>query len=174
MKLDLSFLLEKEDESCDVTVTYDGETVRLSGTEYQKSASEPFTLTFYNDEGKKLYLSGSTKVSFTCPCDRCLEDTEVTVPVKLSEEFTIENDVISCDEEEGVICIEDNALDVDGLVVNEILVNWPTKVLCKDDCKGICPVCGKNRNIIECDCDTVVLDPRMQQFQDVFKDFKEV
>jgi uncharacterized protein len=65
-------------------------------------------------------------------------------------------------------------LDVDCLVVNEILVNWPTKVLCKEDCKGICPVCGKNRNLYDCGCDTVVLDPRMQQFQDVFKDFKEV
>ena len=40
--------------------------------------------------------------------------------------------------------------------------------------RGICPVCGTNRNEKDCGCDTVVLDPRMQQFQDVFKDFKEV
>ncbi|MCR5545166.1 MAG: DUF177 domain-containing protein [Lachnospiraceae bacterium] len=113
-------------------------------------------------------------MSFLSPCDRCLEEVEVSVPIKISEEFDISDDTISCDEEEGVICIEENFLDVDCLVVNEILVNWPAKVLCKEDCKGICPVCGKNRNLEECDCDTFVMDPRMQQFQDVFKDFKEV
>ena len=53
-------------------------------------------------------------------------------------------------------------------------MNWPAKVLCGEDCKGICPVCGANRNEKDCGCDTVVLDPRMQKFQDVFKDFKEV
>ena len=174
MKLDLSFLLEKENETTDVTVSYDLEEIFIGGSTYQKSVSEPFSLTFYNDEGKKLYVSGSTNVSYVCPCDRCLDDVTVQIPVKLSEEFSISDDVISCDEEEGVICIQDNELDVDVLVMNEILVNWPLKVLCKEDCKGICPVCGQNRNVVDCGCDTVVLDPRMQQFQDVFKDFKEV
>ncbi|MCR4675524.1 MAG: DUF177 domain-containing protein [Lachnospiraceae bacterium] len=174
MKLDLSFLLDKENETTDVSVSCDVTSVSIGGTSYRKSSDEPFTLTFYNDEGKKLYVSGSTKVSFISPCDRCLEEVEIEIPVKISEEFFISNDIITCDEEEGVICIEENSLDVDCLVVNEILVNWPAKVLCKEDCKGICPVCGKNRNIEECDCDTSVMDPRMQQFQDVFKDFKEV
>ncbi len=174
MKLELSFLLEKENETTDVSVSYDMTEISIGGTTYKKSASEPFNLTFYNDEGKKLYVSGSTKVSYVSPCDRCLEDVEVSVPVKISEEFDISDDTFSCNEEEGVICIQDNELDVDCLVVNEILVNWPSKVLCKEDCKGICPVCGKNRNLYDCGCDTVVLDPRMQQFQDVFKDFKEV
>ena len=41
-------------------------------------------------------------------------------------------------------------LDVEAFVYDEILVNWPAKILCKEDCKGICPVCGQNRNLKEC------------------------
>ncbi len=65
------------------------------------------------------------------------------------------------------------SLDVDALVHDEILMNWPAKILCKDDCKGICPVCGQNLNEGECGCDTFVPDPRMAVIQDIFKN-KEV
>ncbi|MDD6168654.1 MAG: DUF177 domain-containing protein, partial [Lachnospiraceae bacterium] len=54
------------------------------------------------------------------------------------------------------------------------LVNWPAKVLCKPDCKGICPKCGTNLNLETCDCEQGELDPRMAAFQDVFNKFKEV
>ena len=63
---------------------------------------------------------------------------------------------------------------MDRLIFNEILVNWPAKVLCKSDCKGICPKCGTNLNLATCDCEQGELDPRMAQFQDVFNKFKEV
>ena len=70
--------------------------------------------------------------------------------------------------------LEEHELDVDRLIYDEILVNWPTKVLCKDDCKGICPVCGQNLNQQDCGCDRQVIDPRMAKFQDIFNEFKEV
>ena len=65
-------------------------------------------------------------------------------------------------------------LDVDELVYSEILVNWPLRVLCKEDCKGICSICGKNLNHGTCDCDHTDLDPRMAQIRDIFNKFKEV
>ena len=60
------------------------------------------------------------------------------------------------------------------LVYSEILVNWPLRVLCKEDCKGICSICGKNLNHGTCDCDHTDLDPRMAQIRDIFNKFKEV
>ena len=65
-------------------------------------------------------------------------------------------------------------LDVDKLVYAEILVNWPMRVLCKDDCKGICKVCGMNLNKGACSCQRTELDPRMAAIQDIFNKFKEV
>ena len=71
-------------------------------------------------------------------------------------------------------CIQNKKLDVDALMHNEILTDWPMQVLCSEDCKGICPSCGANRNRTSCDCDTAVLDPRMAAIRDIFSKFKEV
>ncbi len=174
MKLDLTFLLEHENQTKEAEAFFDLSEITIGSSQVRKLAADPLVLTFYNDEGKKLYVSGSTKVTYQTVCDRCLTETEVCVPVHISEEFEIADDEILYDDEEGVACIEENHLDVDCLVKNEILMNWPSKVLCKEDCKGICPVCGKNRNLEECSCDTFVPDPRMAEALDVFKKFKEV
>jgi len=65
-------------------------------------------------------------------------------------------------------------LDIDKMVYDEILVNWPMKVLCREDCKGICKKCGTNLNVKTCDCEKSELDPRMAAIQDIFNKFKEV
>ena len=52
---------------------------------------------------------------------------------------------------------------------SEMLIGWPTKVLCKEDCKGICNVCGQNLNEGTCDCEDTGLDPRMSVVRDLFK-----
>ena len=70
--------------------------------------------------------------------------------------------------------IDGYTLDVDQLVGSEILIGWPTKILCSEDCKGICNVCGQNLNQGTCNCEDTSLDPRMSVIRDVFKNFKEV
>lgn len=65
-------------------------------------------------------------------------------------------------------------LDADRLIYGELLYSWPTKVLCREDCRGICSNCGANLNEAECGCDRTAPDPRMAAFQDVFNKFKEV
>ena len=70
--------------------------------------------------------------------------------------------------------IQGYTLDVDKLIYNEVIVGWPAKILCSEDCKGICNVCGQNLNEGTCDCEDTGLDPRMSVIRDVFKNFKEV
>jgi len=65
-------------------------------------------------------------------------------------------------------------LDVDQLVGNELTLTLPMRVLCSDNCKGICNRCGTNLNRGTCDCDNRSLDPRMSVIQDIFKQLKEV
>ena len=64
--------------------------------------------------------------------------------------------------------------DTNELAKSEILLHWPMKILCKDDCKGLCSKCGADLNYEECGCDRTVLDPRMAAIQDIFNKFKEV
>ena len=61
-------------------------------------------------------------------------------------------------------------LDVDGLIYSEVVVNLPMKHLCKDDCEGICPKCGKDLNEGDCGCPAKEIDPRLQALADLLKD----
>ena len=66
------------------------------------------------------------------------------------------------------------SLDVEQLVHNEILIHWPLRVLCKENCRGICPKCGKDLNEGSCECYQTSPDPRMAVISDIFSKFKEV
>ena len=99
------------------------------------------------------------------------------VHVKISRitkgSVTDESEVESEDLDEANY-IDGYTLDVDQLISSEILIGWPTKILCSEDCKGICNVCGQNLNQGTCNCEDTSLDPRMSVIRDVFKNFKEV
>jgi uncharacterized protein len=72
-------------------------------------------------------------------------------------------------EQDDISYIEDCNLDVDRLILDELFTLLPMNVLCKEDCKGICKVCGTNLNMSTCECDQTVPDPRMAVFGDIFK-----
>lgn len=133
----------------------------------------PFELKFTNEENKKLFIQGETSVTIAIPCDRCLEDVDREFPIVLDKELDLTNqeDEKRMDETDYMIGTD---LDVDKLIFGEILVSWPMKVLCKDDCKGICKRCGANLNTTECQCQKTEPDPRMAAIQDIFNKFKEV
>ncbi len=174
MKVELTEFLEKEDVTVEKEVALDIEGVTINGVDYERKDKNSITLTFFNAEGKNLYISGSTELEFGAQCDRCLEDVLVKIPVEVSADIGIADDVFSMENDEGLDYIEDGFLDTDGMIMAEVHLGWPSKILCKDDCLGLCPVCGKNRNLVTCDCDTEVRDPRMMQFLDVFNQSKEV
>ena len=81
-------------------------------------------------------------------CDRCL------IPFNKSFSFDCEHILVretNTDNDEYVVT-EGDSLDLDELVIQDILLQLPSKMLCKDDCKGLCPVCGTDLNFNECNC----------------------
>ena len=105
----------------------------------------------------------------------CLEDVEVKVTLDFKHKIDTESDAYDQSEDlDENNYIDGYSLDVEQLVYNELLVGWPTKILCSEDCKGICNVCGQNLNKGTCNCEDTGLDPRMSVIRDVFKNFKEV
>ena len=134
---------------------------------------EPFVLKFTNEENKRLLIQGETEVTIAIPCGRCLEDVEQVFRLVVEKEI----DLAGGSEEpamEELALMAGTSLDVDQLIFGEILVSWPMKVLCREDCKGICKRCGANLNLAECQCQKTELDPRMAAIQDIFNKFKEV
>lgn len=142
---------------------------------YPVVSKEPVTLRIQNVGNRCLVLSGAAKLSLELRCSRCLD------PVRhdFSLEFNRDLDMKQSEEErleelDEQPYLSGYNLDVDQLVRNELLMSLPMKVLCSENCKGICNRCGTNLNHETCDCETRVLDPRMSVIQDIFKQSKEV
>lgn len=134
----------------------------------------PVSLRIANRENKRLLIQGTVDLEAEIPCGRCLEEVLTPVHFDIAKELTIVDGSAVDEEMEETDYLIGFELDVDKLVYAEILVNWPMKVLCKEDCKGICRICGMNLNKGACDCQRTELDPRMAAIQDIFNKFKEV
>lgn len=99
-------------------------------------------------------------------CDRCLQPVELPVNADFALEYITGSDYESSeaaeltDEEMSVSVFDGEAIDVDEIVKEQILLAVPTRMLCREDCKGICPECGIDRNSGECACVTDDVDPR--------------
>ena len=123
---------------------------------------------------KELVIDGECKLVLEIPCDRCLEPVAIEFNLEFSKNIDLAADEYQVDELDEKNYIDGYNLDVDKLLYNEMLIGWPMKILCSDDCKGICNVCGQNLNKGTCNCEDTSLDPRMSVIRDVFKNFKEV
>lgn len=164
---------ENKEEQVEVTIDMTSFDSKLGS--FPILEKKPFELHLRNEENKRLLISGETDVRIAIPCDRCLEEVQTEVHLVFDKKIPLaesENgDENELEEADYMIGFH---LDIDRFVYDEILVNWPMKVLCKEDCKGICKQCGANLNKQDCDCRKTELDPRMAAIQDVFNKFKEV
>ena len=121
----------------------------------------------------ELEITGKCRIVLEIPCDRCLEPVLVEFPLDFTKNINLKDDDLA-DEMDEKNYIDGYNLDVDKLLYNEMLIGWPMKILCSEDCKGICNTCGQNLNKGTCNCEDTSLDPRMSVIRDVFKNFKEV
>ncbi|MCR5756162.1 MAG: DUF177 domain-containing protein, partial [Acetatifactor sp.] len=120
-------------------------------------------------------VTGHLKLTFDTVCDRCLASVPTVMEFDFDRKVTSPEYVATDeDEDECSDIMEGYQLNVETFMYHEILTNWPLKILCKEDCKGVCPVCGQNLNDGECGCDTFVPDPRMAMLKDIFNANKEV
>ena len=99
------------------------------------------------------------ELSYSTCCDRCLTDMEKTFPF----DYTKDVKAGPGDENfEGIMLSGDESFDYEQEVVTEVLISFPSKHLCSEDCKGLCPVCGCNLNEQKCSCVQKELDPRLE------------
>ena len=149
--------------------------ITVQGEKFPVLAPDPVKLKIVNSGDSVLAIQVQGKVSAVIPCSRCLEDVKYDFPLSIERSVDMKLSAEEMEEsEEEYNFIEKGHLNVDQLVKNELLINWPIRVLCKKDCKGICSRCGANLNLGDCGCDREELDPRMAAVKDIFSKFKEV
>lgn len=103
------------------------------------------------------YLHGKAQIA----CGRCLEPFELPLKIELDETFYSQHHNQE-DVAEDWTPYHGEQLDMTPVAVKAIISELPMKVLCAEDCKGICQKCGKNRNQEYCDCINEEIDPRLE------------
>lgn len=93
---------------------------------------------------RSCYLDFDIEFTLFGECNRCLNESERTYTVNVREELG--------ENEEGSYPIKSDMVDLDKITDDYIIMNLPVNFLCKEDCKGICTVCGANLNLGECEC----------------------
>ncbi len=134
--------------------------------------SEPVVIKGVLTNTKKGILfeaDGNTEAVYLC--SRCLERVRVPIQFNINEMFypsgSVENE-----KEAETFC--DDEMDLTDVIQRSILENLPMKVVCKEECKGLCPKCGKNLNEGDCDCNDTEFDPRLESLRTLFNVDEEV
>ena len=118
-------------------------------------------------KGKAL-IQGNTSLEFVLSCDRCLKPVKTLVELDFEREILAPELVTDEEIKEDQHFVEEYELDVNALLTEELQLSWPSKILCDEDCKGICKKCGQNLNEGSCECDDFVPDVRFANLMDIF------
>jgi uncharacterized protein len=116
----------------------------------------------------------TTSVEYVAQCARCLSPVSGVFSLDLEKTVAPRNLLGDLDEDklDEFAIIEDGFLDMDEQLLEQLEMEFPMRFLCHEDCKGLCPKCGKNLNEGECDCDHTEIDPRMEPLRKLLEQMK--
>ena len=122
-------------------------------------------------DGDTVFIRGHLGARVPLTCGRCLEPYVVSVRPVVDARFVPSPGTRGEERELGAADLETDvyqhgALDLTALLETETSLALPMKPLCRDGCRGLCPVCGGNRNTTACACETRAPDPRWATLKD--------
>ncbi|MCL2518053.1 MAG: DUF177 domain-containing protein [Oscillospiraceae bacterium] len=155
MKIDMKPILNGETDSIEIDFDL------IQPEEYAVQGIEnPIKISGYikNYDGYiKMVLSSS--INYKVECARCLEGIggkhELEFEKVIASAKTLQNE-----DNDDYLIIENDMIDIALPLSEQIVMEFPVKHLCRDDCMGLCPKCGKNLNENKCGCDLTEPDPR--------------
>lgn len=156
MLLGLSQIIDRPGASVPFSVSVDLSDLRY-GVSYPVSEPVLAEGSVRNTAGV-LVMQGNIATTIHGICDRCASefDRKVEFPIDVVLVTKLESEE---NEDEWVFPLEGDSADLDDIVRTVFVLNLDSKLLCKEDCKGLCPQCGKNLNDGPCNC-RKELDPR--------------
>lgn len=111
-------------------------------------------------------LSGDTVGDIEAECSSCLTSVKQSIDFEIVENF---QKAEYAEEAEDLKILEGYEIDVDEQVYQNLIMNLPLKIVCKDDCKGLCTKCGVNLNTSTCDCKSKgEINPKFEKLLEFF------
>ncbi len=122
---------------------------------------------------------GELTADLELACSRCLEPTSAHTVIPFYEQFKLEDNEHSDDDDDfdenevggdDFVELPGDKLDLKPYLEESLLLFMPFAPLCDKDCKGLCQACGQNLNEHTCSCNTEKIDPRFAALKDLFKE----
>lgn len=130
--------------------------------------------------GEEIRIAGSLETAAELGCSRCLELAKIEVrrPFDLffresDEEMFDEDEVELSEEDTRTAFFSGTRLALGDILREQVLLALPMKALCRVDCKGLCPVCGTNRNLNTCTCTDESFSPHMEKLLEIKRKLEE-
>ena len=119
---------------------------------------------YVTDNAGYMRLIATASLAYSAECDRCLEPVKDEYVLQfertVADEGTLSEEQLEDNIDEYVV-IQDAKLDIDEQLTEALLLEFPRKILCSEDCAGLCPKCGKILKYGACSCPTKEIDPRL-------------
>ena len=132
--------------------------------DYEFAVALDVEVSFYRAE-LDLFFDGRFRGQATGTCGRCLDRFPLTVAddfsVVLTPETPLSGEIELAPAELTESFYSGTEVDLTRLVYEQVLLALPTRPLCDEQCRGLCPHCGVNRNTSQCSCTDQVGDPRL-------------
>ncbi len=141
-------LLYRPGEKRNVEVTIDAETAAGFGMRFTQLPDVKGVL---ENRAGVLFFRYTAACTADLVCDRCL--ASVAMCMNESFEHVVVTETATEQNDSDYLLTEDAMLDIAEVVMTDLRLALPSKILCSEDCLGICPRCGTNRNETSCDCE---------------------
>ena len=178
MKIDLTTVLNKRCSEIKVDYSFDVKDVETDvtlpcGMEIEHPVRVKGAVT---DKNNCMFLNVTVEADYLTSCDRCLSDIHGTTVFDFERMVSVEvpAEYDPFDESlDDVVYVSESAVDVDADILEELVLELPAYHLCSDDCKGLCPKCGKRLSDGECNCtEEKEIDPRLKKLQKLLDNFE--
>jgi DUF177 domain-containing protein len=150
-------LAELELHRIEVSKTYDSGVLDFRSAEFRQSA--PLRVDAVAElAGAEIRLRGHLGTRLTVTCDRCLAtfdfpvDRDFDLFYRPNETIARAEEIEVPKEELGIGFYSGEGIDLADAITEQVILSVPMKLVCRPDCRGLCPVCGADHNRVECQC----------------------
>ncbi|HHV65230.1 MAG TPA: DUF177 domain-containing protein [Peptococcaceae bacterium] len=160
MKINVASLRKNEGSSARFEFGEALPPIQIGDGEYSFQSPVKVTLNV-TKSGKSLLVKGKVLSELNVHCSRCLK--EFTYPLSFDfEDEWLPVEAATQDEEGTALIFDKDEFSIEERIVEHILLHLPMKFLCSEDCRGLCPKCGVDRNLNTCVCSDETIDPRLE------------
>lgn len=171
MNINISKLVSEKTESIDINLEYD---LKASNLLYDYNIVEASPISLSGEiykEREKIFIDGSFSGEIVFRCSRCVREFKKNISGNIEFDIQVAEDENNNNDDEY---LKGDYLDLSVVLEEALAFSLPMKVLCSEECEGLCPRCGQNLNINECNCDLETIDPRLEKLKDFFSNNEEV